>query len=76
MLRSSGGLMVQAPYREILLKPAFSFPLIFLATAIAIGGATPRVNIKVDQVGYPLRCLFPPFHLAGAAPYALQLNGL
>ena len=55
MLRSFGGSMVQAPCRETLPKPVFFFHLIFLSVAVAIGGETPSVNIKVDQVGYPLR---------------------
>ena len=54
MLRSFRGSMVQAPCREILLKPVFFFSLIFLSVAVAIGGETPSANIKVDQVGYPL----------------------
>jgi len=53
MLRSLEGSMVQAPRREILLKLVFFFPLSFLTVAVAIGGDTPGVNIKVDQVGYP-----------------------
>jgi len=54
MLRSFRDSMVQAPCREILLKPVFFFPLIFLSVAAVIGGETPSANIKVDQVGYPL----------------------
>jgi len=55
MLRSSGGLRVPAPCREILLKLVFFLPLIFLLVTVAIGNETPSTNIKVDQVGYPLR---------------------
>jgi len=54
MRRSFSGWMVQTPCREILLKPVFFFPLIFLSVAVAMGGETPSVSIKVDQVGYPL----------------------
>ena len=54
MLRSFSGSMVQAPCRETLLKPVFFFHLIFLSVALAIGGETPSLNIKVDQVGYPI----------------------
>ena len=54
MLTSSGGSMVQSPCREILLKLVISFHLIFLSVAVAIGGETPSLNIKVDQVGYPI----------------------
>jgi endoglucanase len=54
MLCSPGVSRVQAPCRETLLKLVFFFPLIFLAVAVAIGGEKPSVNIKVDQVGYPL----------------------
>ena len=52
---SPGGLRVQAPCRETLLKLVSFLPLIFLSVAVAIGGETPSTNIKVDQVGYPLR---------------------
>ena len=54
MLRSFSGSMVQAPHREILLKLVISFHLIFLSVAVASGSETPSVNIKVDQVGYPI----------------------
>jgi len=46
--------MVQSPCREILLELVISFPLIFLSVAVASGGETPSLNIKVDQVGYPI----------------------
>jgi endoglucanase len=55
MLISTKSSMIQRFLREIPAKPAFLFCLIFLVSlALASGGETASLNIKVDQVGYPV----------------------
>jgi endoglucanase len=53
MLSSSEGSSVLGLCCKTLVKLVLFFHLIFLSIAVACGGETPSVNIKVDQVGYP-----------------------
>jgi endoglucanase len=56
MQHSLGVPIFQAPCHEIMLKLVLVIPLTFLlSVAAAIGGDTPSVKIKVDQIGYPLK---------------------